>query len=333
MSVQDKQFVTEDQNTVIVYASDEMILEFGKNPTTIFIDGTHGTNQSRFVLVSILVSDSRGEGMPIMEVIAEGESTSCLVPAFQILKELAPDAMKHTKVMCPPSNVCAHTYICSCPTYAREGNCKHIHLTAILKIFPTPPTEHVHGDYPRAIRLDHCDDEDPPTEHVYDGSPDEIATDDCDEEEKMEIEVLSRTYFPGDNVENDSFMKLGTNGSASERTEEKEFLDQVGNSLAQIGQGLSNPLLSLEKRRKTLKSAATRAAEAAIECPLAFAGEQVNTRFKNFNSQTEKIMEKLKVAMNLDAPENQAAWAGKESEILADTTSWSLITSLSCSCL
>ncbi|TRY74831.1 hypothetical protein TCAL_14567 [Tigriopus californicus] len=51
-----------------------------------------------------------------------------------------------------------------------------------------------------------------------------------------------------------------------------------------------------------LKSAATKAGKTAIECPSAFAGEQVNTCFNNFNSQTEKIMEKLKVAMNLDTP-------------------------------
>eukprot|EP00094_Tigriopus_californicus_P003456 TCALIF_03325-PA protein Name:"Protein of unknown function" AED:0.51 eAED:0.58 QI:0/-1/0/1/-1/1/1/0/418 len=67
-----------------------------------------------------------------------------------------------------------------------------------------------------------------------------------------------------------------------------------------------------------MKSAATKAAEAAIECPSAFADDQVNTCFNNFKSQTEKMLDKFKVATNLDTPKNQGSWAGKEAEVLEE---------------
>jgi hypothetical protein len=53
-----------------------------------------------------------------------------------------------------------------------------------------------------------------------------------------------------------------------------------------------------------IKSASTKAAEAAIECPSAFAGDQVNACFNNFKSQTDKMLDKFKIAMTLDTPKN-----------------------------
>lgn len=41
--------------TLIVYASDSMINRFRKHPTTIFLDGTHGTNRSKHNLITLLV--------------------------------------------------------------------------------------------------------------------------------------------------------------------------------------------------------------------------------------------------------------------------------------
>ncbi|TRY76228.1 hypothetical protein TCAL_14734 [Tigriopus californicus] len=71
-----------------------------------------------------------------------------------------------------------------------------------------------------------------------------------------------------------------------------------------------------------MKSAATKAAEAAIECPSAFAGDQVNTYFNNFKSQTEKMLDKAKfnTVMNLETPENQGSWAGKETAVFEEYT-------------
>lgn len=56
----------------------------------------------------LIISDSRGEGTPIMQVIAESESVSVLTPAFRILKELAPEAMRSVKAMVSDLN---HAFI------------------------------------------------------------------------------------------------------------------------------------------------------------------------------------------------------------------------------
>lgn len=55
IAIKSKQFTTENHDTVIVYASNAMLKDFEANPTTIFIDGTHGTNRSQFAFISILV--------------------------------------------------------------------------------------------------------------------------------------------------------------------------------------------------------------------------------------------------------------------------------------
>ncbi|TRY78846.1 hypothetical protein TCAL_08977, partial [Tigriopus californicus] len=66
-----------------------MLKDFEEHPTLIFVDRTHGTNRSRFSLISILVLDSRGGGTPVMQVVGSSESRSVLAPAFCILKEIA----------------------------------------------------------------------------------------------------------------------------------------------------------------------------------------------------------------------------------------------------
>ncbi|TRY71878.1 hypothetical protein TCAL_10514 [Tigriopus californicus] len=43
---------------------------------------------------------------------------------------------------CPPSNICGHTFVCNCPNYAREGNCKHLHLVAMELVCPSPHPDH-----------------------------------------------------------------------------------------------------------------------------------------------------------------------------------------------
>lgn len=43
-------------STFIVYTSDWMIEQYKKFPTTIIMDGTHGTNKSKFVLISFMVT-------------------------------------------------------------------------------------------------------------------------------------------------------------------------------------------------------------------------------------------------------------------------------------
>ncbi|XP_059080840.1 uncharacterized protein LOC131878744 [Tigriopus californicus] len=85
--------------SMIVYASEEMLSQFHKYPVTLFVDGTHGTNKSKYSLISFVVADTRGEGVPIMIVIAKTESKEVIIPALEILQHLAPEALSNVKAL------------------------------------------------------------------------------------------------------------------------------------------------------------------------------------------------------------------------------------------
>ncbi|TRY78750.1 hypothetical protein TCAL_16694 [Tigriopus californicus] len=68
-------------------------------PITLFVDSTHGTNQSKYCLISILVADSRGEGTPILQVLAESECKQTIMPAFEMLARLSPESVNKVKVL------------------------------------------------------------------------------------------------------------------------------------------------------------------------------------------------------------------------------------------
>ncbi|TRY69194.1 hypothetical protein TCAL_16511 [Tigriopus californicus] len=90
--------------SMIVYASEEMLSQFHKYPVTLFVDGTHGTNKSKYSLISFVVADTRGEGVPIMIVIAKTESKEVIIPALEILQHLAPEALSNVKALDDTSN-------------------------------------------------------------------------------------------------------------------------------------------------------------------------------------------------------------------------------------
>ncbi|TRY80496.1 hypothetical protein TCAL_13162 [Tigriopus californicus] len=123
VTLRSKQFKTENQDTVIVYESNDMLKDFEEHPTMIFVDGTHGTNRSRFSLISILVLDSRGEGTPVMQVVGSSESRSVLAPAFRILKEIAPNSIAKVKVMVSDMN---HAFMNAWEKAVPEFQIKHI---------------------------------------------------------------------------------------------------------------------------------------------------------------------------------------------------------------
>lgn len=117
-----KKIISTGGKSTIIYASNAMLERFEKNPSTLFMDGTHGTNRSKFILITLmvkgklsrtflicdntcdfheytLISDARGEGVPVFQIIAESESAEVLKPAFKVLNELAPEAVKKVKVL------------------------------------------------------------------------------------------------------------------------------------------------------------------------------------------------------------------------------------------
>lgn len=85
---------------LLSYASPKMIDMFRANPTIISIHGSSGTNSSKFVLISILIFDSNGEGCPVWQGLAENESHSLVSTALKWLKSLNPEAcLKVTTIL------------------------------------------------------------------------------------------------------------------------------------------------------------------------------------------------------------------------------------------
>jgi hypothetical protein len=62
----------------------DMLEAFGKD--TICIDSTHGTNQYDFHLITILVIDEYGEGIPISWMLSNREDAMALIPFFKAIK-------------------------------------------------------------------------------------------------------------------------------------------------------------------------------------------------------------------------------------------------------
>ncbi|XP_059083696.1 uncharacterized protein LOC131880975 isoform X2 [Tigriopus californicus] len=77
---------------LITWASAIMLDHFRAHPTIISIHGSAGTNSSKFVLISILIFDSNGEGCPILQALAENESQTVVSAALNVLKSLVPEA-------------------------------------------------------------------------------------------------------------------------------------------------------------------------------------------------------------------------------------------------
>lgn len=93
---------------LLCYASDAMIRRFRNHPTTIAIDGTHNTNAAKYILITIMIFDSRSEGSPAFQCLVENENKSVFSDALRVLNALAPDACSNVKVLLSDSS---HTFI------------------------------------------------------------------------------------------------------------------------------------------------------------------------------------------------------------------------------
>ena len=63
---------------------------FADHPNTVMIDGTHGTNSSKFILISGLIYDARGEGYPIFQAIVKQETTAVIEAIFNTFSKTNP---------------------------------------------------------------------------------------------------------------------------------------------------------------------------------------------------------------------------------------------------
>ncbi|XP_059098236.1 uncharacterized protein LOC131892399 [Tigriopus californicus] len=93
---------------LLTYASPEMLKRFRDHSTIISIDGTHGTNSAKFVLISVLVFDRRGEGSPVFQALVENENQIVFSVALRVLNSIAPDACENVKTVLSDTS---HTFI------------------------------------------------------------------------------------------------------------------------------------------------------------------------------------------------------------------------------
>ncbi len=102
---------------VVTFATKEMITLFKEHNTLVAVDGTHSTNESKYVPISLLVlsklyvrmvllsmhclifSDSHGEGIPVFQVLAESENQEVFSSMLKTFKDLAPDAWRAVHVI------------------------------------------------------------------------------------------------------------------------------------------------------------------------------------------------------------------------------------------
>ena len=63
----------------------DMTVKYG--PSCVCIDSTHGTNMYDFVLVTVLVIDDFGEGIPVAWAVSNREDATLLVQFFQAIKQ------------------------------------------------------------------------------------------------------------------------------------------------------------------------------------------------------------------------------------------------------
>ncbi|TRY67762.1 hypothetical protein TCAL_16925 [Tigriopus californicus] len=88
-----------EENTFIIFASSDMIKAFKEQPTVLFMDSTHGTNSSKYPLISFLVTDKRGEGVPVIQIVANTEASIVVKQGLVVLNRLAEEAVHYVKVI------------------------------------------------------------------------------------------------------------------------------------------------------------------------------------------------------------------------------------------
>eukprot|EP00094_Tigriopus_californicus_P013513 TCALIF_13071-PA protein Name:"Protein of unknown function" AED:0.83 eAED:0.83 QI:56/0/0.25/0.25/0.66/0.75/4/0/286 len=145
--LQDK-LVETSGSFLLCYASEPMLQRFQRHPTVVAIDGTHGTNASKFIMISINVFGMRNIGYSKFQTDysichqVEEEMLKYKVEqkfqGFEVVRK-GPDGAKIARYRmmrnrfecnkqlclvrcsnCPPESLCAHDYTCECPKYAYQ---------------------------------------------------------------------------------------------------------------------------------------------------------------------------------------------------------------------
>ncbi|XP_059097457.1 uncharacterized protein LOC131891806 [Tigriopus californicus] len=96
--LQDK-LVETSGSFLLCYASEPMLQRFQRHPTVVAIDGTHGTNASKFIMISINVFGPRGEGIPVFQCLVQSENQAVFSVALQVLKSKVPHACAQVKIL------------------------------------------------------------------------------------------------------------------------------------------------------------------------------------------------------------------------------------------
>lgn len=136
--------------------------------------------------------------------------------------------------LCPSSNVYGNTFVCNCPNYAREGNCKHIHVVALLLVCPSP---HVDHDYCGTMGI----------LQPYDVSED---ADDASADDASALAVDQPTSNTTLDVECSSERRE----EEPEEELEKAFSQKLDNVWSDVRLRLTSKAISLDVRETMLKS-------------------------------------------------------------------------------
>lgn len=83
----------------IIYVSDEEGQIFKENPRSVFADSTHDTNRSGMLLASLMVTNSQGAGATVLQAYITSESEANLIPLFQTLKQMEPEAFSQINTL------------------------------------------------------------------------------------------------------------------------------------------------------------------------------------------------------------------------------------------
>jgi hypothetical protein len=93
---------------ILTVQTKEMLDRFKKFPLTLCADATFSTNRCKYMVLSLLVVNQRGEAMPIIQGVGRTENSRVFSIMLQILKSRAPEAIKKTLYLVTD---CARAYI------------------------------------------------------------------------------------------------------------------------------------------------------------------------------------------------------------------------------
>lgn len=127
--ISEKLHETPNDEVMIAVMSPSMRKRFREHPYLLGIDGTHSSNRSKYITVTLVAYDCRDEASPVFQCLIESENSAVLEVAFSILKKLEPEACDQVRVIITD---CAKAFINawrkSCGSNAKHITCAwHLH--------------------------------------------------------------------------------------------------------------------------------------------------------------------------------------------------------------